>query len=227
MVGIIYNQPEGEELQAFRIELYNGFRELIYTSSLKYDSSSTVTLNSLEDNMNYYVQAVCDTINHMTAESGLVRINVDYIKPELYAYIFVENRYNYGDIVFTSNLVSVEGRSDNPLFINDEYVDTVNGTPVIFDENFSLDNDYSLILKGYNFQKNKNIIILKNRNNVVSLKWRIDENNEYYVELSSQSNNLINIFMSRHIACTDTTKLKIMVRCVNHHFDILIKEDTT
>jgi hypothetical protein len=224
-VGIIYNQPEGEELQSFRIELYNGFRELIYTSSLKYDPSSTITLNNLEDNMAYYVQAVCDTVNHMTAESELIRINVDYIKPELYAYIFVENRINYGDIVFTSNLVSVEGRSDNPVFIDDEYVDTINGTPVIFDENFSLDNDYSLILKGYNFQKNKIIMILKNRNNTISLKCRIDENDEYYVEISSKTNNLINVFMSNHIACTSTTKLKIMARCVNHHFDIIIKED--
>ena len=226
-VGVVYSQPEGEEMQAFKIELYNGFRELIYTSNMKYDSSATVTLNNLEDNMAYYVQVVCSTINHMTATSGLIRINVDYIKPELYAYIFVENRYNYGDIVFTSNLVSVEGRSDNPVFIKDECVDTVNGTPVIFDENFSLDDDYSLILKGYNFQKNKIFMILKNKNNTISLKWRIDENDEYYVELSSQTNNLINLFMSNHIACTNATRLKIMIRCVNHHFDVFVKEDDT
>jgi len=226
-VGIIYEQPEGEELQEFKINLYNGFRELIYTSNMKYDPSSTVTLNNLEDGMAYYVEAICNTINYMTAESGLIRINVEYIKPDMYAYISVENRFNYGDIVFTSNLVSVEGRSENPKYINNEYVDTINGTQVIFDENFSLDNNYSLVLKGYNFQKNKIFMTLKNRNNAISLRWRITESNQYYVEVSSQTNNLINIFMSNHIIYTDTIKLKIMVRCVDHHFDIFIREDVT
>lgn len=225
-IGIIYEQPEGEELQSFKIELYNSFKELIYTSNMKYDISSTVTLTGLEDSMEYYVQAVGETINHMITESGLVRINVEYIQPDFYSYISVENRYNFGDIVFTSNLVSVEGRSDNPVFIDGEYVDTVNGSPVIFDENFSLDKNYSLIIKGYNFQKNKVFMILKNINNTVSMKWRIDENNNYYVELSTQTNNLINIFMSNHITVTDITKLKIMIRCINHHFDIIVKEDT-
>ena len=225
-VGIIYEQPEGEELQSFNVELYNGFKELIYTSNMKYDLSSTVTLTGLEDNMTYFIQAVGETINHMITKSGLIRINVDYIQPDLYTYISVENRYNYGDIVFTSNLVSVEGRSDNSVFIDDEYVDTVNGSSVIFDENFSLDNNFSLIMKGYNFQTNKVFIVLKNTNNTVSLKWRIDENDDYYVELTTQTNNLINIFMSNHIASTDTTKLKIMVRCVNHHFDIIVAEDS-
>ncbi len=225
-VGIIYEQPEGEELQSFNVELYNGFKELIYTSNMKYDLSSTVTLTGLEDNMTYFIQAVGETINHMITKSGLIRINVDYIQPDLYTYISVENRYNYGDIVFTSNLVSVEGRSDNSVFIDDEYVDTVNGSSVIFDENFSLDNNFSLIMKGYNFQTNKVFIVLKNTNNTVSLKWRIDENDDYYVELTTQTNNLINIFMSNHIASTDTTKLKIMVRCVNHHFDIIVTEDS-
>lgn len=225
-VGITYEQPEGEELQSFNIELYNRFKELIYTSSMKYNLSSTVTLTGLEDSMEYYVQAVGETINHMITKSGLIRINVEYIRPDFYAYISVENRYNYGDIVFTSNLVSVEGRSDNPVFIDGEYVDTINGTPVIFDENFSLDKNYSLIIKGYDFQTNQVFTILKNTNNTVSMKWRIDENNDYYVELSAQTDNLINIFMSNHIASTDTTKLKIMVRCINHRFDIIVREDT-
>ena len=226
VVGITYEQPEGEELQSFKIELYNSFRELIYTSNMKYNLSSTVTLTGLEDSMTYYVQAVGETINHMITQSGLVRINVEYIHPDFYTYISVENRYNFGDIVFTSNLVSVEGRSDNPVFIDGEYVDTINGSSVIFDDNFSLNNNFSLIMKGYNFQTNKIFTILKNTNNTVSMKWRIDENNDYYVELTAQTNNLINIFMSNHIASTDTTKLKIMVRCINHRFNIIVREDT-
>lgn len=225
-VGITYAQPEGEELQSFNIQLYNGFRELIYTSNMKYDSSSTVTLTGLEDNMTYYVQAVGETINHMIAESGLIRINVDYIQPDLYAYISVENRYNYGDIVFTSNLVSIEGNSDNPVFVGGDYLDTVNGTPVRFDENFRLDENFSLIIKGYNLQTNKVLMMLKNKDVSIEIKWRIDENDEYYIQVSAQTNNLINIFMSNHMACTDTTLVKIMMRCRNHHFDIIIKEDT-
>ena len=75
--------------------------------------------------------------------------------------------------------------------------------------------------------QNDTTVILKNKNNTVSLKWRIDENDEYYVELSSQTKNLTNLFMSNHIAYTNTTKLKIMIRCVNHRFDIFVREDDT
>ena len=225
-VGITYEQPEGEELQSFNVELYNGFKELIYTSNMKYDLSSTITLTGLEDNMTYYVQAVGETINHMIAKSGLIHINVEYIQPDLYAYINVENRYNYGDIVFTSNLVSIEGHSDNPVFIGDDYLDTISGTPVRFDEDFELDKNFSLILKGYNFQANKVLLLLKNNNVSIETKWRIDENGEYYIQVLAQNNNLVNLFMSNHMACTDTTLVKVMMRCKNHHFDIIIKEDT-
>ena len=226
-VGINYYQAEGEELQSFKVELYNKNKELIYTSSIKYDISSTVTLTDLEDNTTYYIKIGYETINHMQSKCDFIAFHVDYIAPDFYAYITVENRFKFGDIQFTSNLVSVEGKSSeiDLNYINNDKVDLKNGEKVIFDENFNLNNNYSLIIRAENLQTNKIFTILKNENNTVSLKWRIDEEENFYVELTSQSNNLINIFMSNHIQCTETDMIKIMVRCLNHRFDILVRKE--
>lgn len=225
-VGISYLQPEGEELQSFKIELYNSYKELIYTSSIRYNIDDVITITSLLDNTTYYLKGMCQTINHMNVETELICIQVDYISPDFYAYITAENRYKFGDIQFTSNLVSIEGHSDNPVFIDDEYVDTINGTDVYFDENFNLNDRYSLILKGYNFIKDKVILSMKNDlNNKISLTWRINEQEKYYLELRAYNNNstLFNIYFSNTVMNLNSM-MNIFIRYKDYRFDLLVQE---
>lgn len=225
-IGVNYSQSEGEELQVFKIELYNSSKELLYTSSLKYSTTSTVQLNNLIDNTTYYVKAVGQTANHMGVESDYVMFTVNYISPSFYAYITAENRFNYGDIQFTSNLVSIEGKSigGTETYINNEYVDTVNGTAIKFEDDFTIQNDFSLILTGYNLLENQLILTATNLKGILNLYARKNGSGEFYVELNVIENGITKIInLSNRLNVLSSELLKIIVRHRDGYFDIGIE----
>ena len=228
-IGVNYSQPENEELQVFKIELYNSSKELLYTSSLKYSITSTVQFNGLVDNTTYYVKAIGQTINHMDVESDYIMFTVNYISPDFYAYITAENRYNYGDIQFTSNLVSIEGSTidgSEAVYINNEYIDTVNGSGIKFDENFNINNDFRLIMSGYNLIPGQPFLILSNLHSYIYLYSRLDETNNHYIELNVIENNEKKIInFSNKLMVSQQDLIHITLTHKNGYFNIEIRRD--
>lgn len=225
-IGVDYSQSEGEELQVFKVELYNSSKELLYTSSLKYSTTSTVQFNNLIDNTTYYVKAVGQTANHMSVESDYVMFTVNYISPSFYAYITAENRYNYGDIQFTSNLVSIEGKSigEAETYINNEYIDTVNGTAIKFEDDFTIQNNFSLILTGYGLLENQLILTATNLKGILNLYARKNESGKFYVELNVVENEITkNIVFSNRLDVTSSDLIKIILRHKDGYFDLGIE----
>lgn len=229
---ITYTQPENEELQYYFLELYDVNKNFIYSTNIKYGTESSTIITDLLDNSSYYIKAKGQTINHMSIETSLIQFHVEYIKPAEYAYITVENRYKYGDIQFTSFLVSIEGKPTNgtPMF-NNGCIDTVNGTAIKFDENFSFDNG-QLLLKGKNFVINNPFLILKNKKmHTMTFTWRYgiyDINNDdekWYVELICKNGNVENIFMSNFITYRANDFYSINIKVINNYIDIFISSD--
>ena len=223
-IGVDYSQIEGEELQVFKIELYNSSKELLYTSSLKYSVGSTVQLNNLIDNTTYYVKAIGQTANHMNIESDFSMFTVNYITPSFYAYITAENRYNYGDIQFTSNLISIEGKpiEGTERYINDDYVDTVNGTAIKFEGDFTIQNNFSLVLMGYGFLNNQLIFSATNHKGTLNLYARKNEFEEFYAELNIVENEIIRgIVFSNSVSSDDM--IKIIIKHKDGYFNLGIE----
>lgn len=227
-VNVSYFQNEGEELQMFKIELYNSMKELLYTSSLRYNVEYSVIFNGLVDNTTYYVKAIGQTINNMYAESDYAVFTVNYIAPDFYAYITAENRYNYGDIQFTSNLVSIEGSTIDgspPTFVNGDCVDTINGTSIKFDENFTIQNNFSIIFTGYGMTNNQELFVASNLKNYIKLFSRYDVDNLLYIELNVIENNVKKILhFSNKIHVSSSDMVKIMLRNENGYFNISIEK---
>lgn len=228
---INYNQIEGEELQYYSLELYDGNKQRLYNTGARYNIEAGITLTDFIDNASYYIKAYGQTINHMEIETDLILFHVEYITPELYSYMTVENRDLYGDIQFTSFLVSIEGKGVNgdPTFI-DEYVDTVNGVSVKFDENFSFSNGIiSLVGKG--FSVNQPFLIMKNNTyHTMTFTWKYgvyeQENDieKWYVELKCTDNKVITFYMSNLIFPPNVEQLlDIQIKIVNNYIDITVK----
>lgn len=229
---INYNQNEGEELQYYSIDLYDANKQFLYNSGAKYNIEAGVILTDFMDNTSYYVKAHGQTINHMEIETDFILFHVEYIKPESYSYMTVENRDLYGDIQFTSFLVSIEGKGINgeTTFIEDEYVDTVNGVAVKFDENFTINNGIiSLVGKG--FILDQSFLIMGNKKNTMTFTWRSgiykQENDieKWYIELKCVDGKVITYHISNFINPPDNNQLlDIQIKIVNGYIDINVKE---
>lgn len=228
-VGIAYSQSEGEELQMFKLELYNKNKELLYASNIKYDIASTVVFNDLTDNTTYYVKAIGQTINHMRIESELIPFHVDYLAPDVYAFLTAENRFEYGDIQLTSNIVSIEGigADDNVIFEDHNYVDTINGTSVIFNKNFNIAKDFVLIIKGKDFKTNVPLLVMRNSKNKFQLCLiNVDDTHEtQMLKVIVTSNNLINIYYSNPLAIVGDIKIKLINH--NNYIDAFLESEVS
>lgn len=230
---VSYNQIEGEELQYYSLELYDGNKQRLYNTGAKYNIEAGITLSDFTDNTSYYIKAYGQTINHMEIETDFILFHVEYIKPELYSYMTVENRELYGDIQFTSFLVSIEGKGVNgePTYIDGDYVDTVNGTDIRFDDNFSINNGL-ISLVGRNFKINEPFLIMKNNTyHTMTFTWKYGtyekENDieKWYVELKCVDNRVVTYHMSNLILPPDDNKLlDIQIKIVNNYIDITVKD---
>ena len=230
---VSYSQLEGEELQYYSLELYDGNKQRLYNTGARYNIEAGITLTDFIDNTSYYVKAYGQTINHMEIETDLILFHVEYITPELYSYMTVENRELYGDIQFTSFLVSIEGKGINgePTFINNEYIDTVNGVAIKFDENFNFSNGI-ISLVGKNFTVNQPFLIMKNNTyHTMTFTWKYgtykQENDieKWYVELKCTDNKVITYHISNLILSPSNEQLlDIQIKIVNNYINITVKE---
>lgn len=228
-----YEQPEGEELQYYSLELYDGNKQFLYNTGARYNIEAGITLTDFMDNESYYVKAYGQTINHMEIETDLILFHVEYIKPEMYSYMTVENREAYGDVQFTSFLVSIEGRGVNgdPTFIDGDYVDTITGNAICFDENFSISAG-KISVTGKGFILNQPFLIIKNSNyHTMTFTWKYgtyeQENDieKWYVELKCVDGKVITYHISNFILLPDSEQLiDIQIKIVNSYIDITVKE---
>lgn len=229
---ITYTQTENEDLQYYILELYDSNMNYMYSTSYKYNIESSTVITDLIDNTSYYIKAKGETINHMLTETNMILFHVDYIRPSEYSYITVENRYEHGDVLFTSFLVSIEGYGidGQPIFENG-CVDAVNGTSIKFDKNFNINNG-QLLLKGKGFLINNTFLILENSSNhTMVFTWRYgtyEENNDiekWYIELICTDGNVSTMHISNFIDYDSSKFYNINVKIINNHIDIYINEE--
>ena len=183
-IVVNYLQPEGELLDAYKLYLYNGLRELVYTTDIIYDlSSMTVSLTNLEDNTDYYVQVEGSTVNGLEFITEEYHFYVEYINANVFMVCGLENVD--GKIQVQSNVIAIEGKCT----IEEKYIDgaiDLRTGYVYFDENFQLSNDLSLLLTGYDFQVNQMICNIGNTAYVYFRQGTyesINNQTKYYFEL--------------------------------------------
>lgn len=150
-----YFQPEYEDLDAYKLYLYNGLHELVYTTDIIYDiSSMTIRLTNLEDNTDYYVQVEGSTVNGLEFVTEKYHFYVEYINANVFMVCGLENVD--GKIQVQSNVIAIEGTCNIPQKYIDGTIDVRTGY-VNFEENFQLSEDWSFLLTGYDFQVNQMI----------------------------------------------------------------------
>lgn len=139
---IKYEQAEGELLQSYNVTLYDNNKVERYNTGKIYDTEElNTTISLLEDNTEYYIVATGITINGIQLNTGYVKFNCDYITPSSFFLVELSNEKKYGAIKITSNAVQIEGKMDEePIFLDNEYLDLRDSNGVTFDEGIDLKN---------------------------------------------------------------------------------------
>lgn len=183
-IVVNYTQPEGEQLDAYKLYLYNGLHELVHTTDIIYDTSSMIIpLTSLEDNTDYYVQVEGSTVNGLEFLTEEYHFYVEYINADVFMVCGLENVD--GKIQVQSNVIAIEGKCT----VEEKYIDgaiDVRTGYVYFDDNFQLSQDLSLLLTGYDFQVNQMVCNIGNTAYVYFRQGTYESTNnqsKYYFEL--------------------------------------------
>lgn len=219
-VEITYDQSEGELLQSYRAIVYNSNNEVIYDSNIRYILDA-IRITNLQDDGDYSILVTGTTINGMNLSTGRISFSSDFVKSEAYFICEVDNMYDTGGIYIKSNIVSIEGHADkNVEYINvdaENYIANLKYNVVHFDEGFSINNNFSLAIKG-NMDVGSHILQIRGNSETINVYFKRDARaKQNYFELEALYRN--NKYMITTLAPTDTIGL-LWIRRINSLFQM-------
>lgn len=216
-VEITYNQPEGELLQSYRAIVYNSNNEVIYDSNIRY-ILDTIRITNLQDDGDYTIIVTGTTINGMNLSTGLISFSADFIKSEAYFVCELENMYDTGGVYIKSNIVSVEGYSDNEVtYVNNEIADLTSNV-VHFNDGFSIKGDFALMIKG-EFKVGNQILKLSGMDEIINVYYKYDSNTDKcYFELEAKYRN--NVYIITTVSPSDNKEFILWIRRINSLFQM-------
>lgn len=231
-VNITYSQAEDEKLQSYAVALYSANKIVLTTSGIKYDTSNlSYTINDLSDNTQYYIRATGTTVNGMNVDTGYIVFSVGYVAPSKWCLIDLKNKPDIGAIQIRSNIVTLQGRCtvDPTPFVDGDFVDTTGDAQVIFDEGFTLYNDWTIIASLYGCEDREYIMILSDGVNEIKVQYRIDDfdgvGEVAYMELTNK--NAIGTYTIYSNYIQVPSNRDVIVFCVRRKgnlFDIKVKK---
>lgn len=153
-LSMTYSQAENEEINEFVIVVYTAAHTIYKQSAPLYSVSDIFVVDGLADNTVYYLRAYGTTVNGLYFDTRIegvedIEIHIDYVSPEIYSVVFLENIRDRGYIKISTNIASIEGYTKSGhevIYINEEEADLRSET-VIFDQNFIFQDEFQLVLR--------------------------------------------------------------------------------
>lgn len=235
-----YDQTQDELLNSYVFNLYNSSQSLLSTSNILYVGSSvlpptnlTYTFAGFDDNTAYYIECVGQTIEGTSITTGKVAFTVDYIQPNIFTILALENNACAGYITIDSNIVLIEGESNPspPTYIDNEKVDlTQNGSWVKWSQGFNISNDFTMRIWGSNFTDNSTICTLSSALGNIIIKYSKgyfdgDADATAYIELicTDQTSSPYYTYSNNITSPLSTDQLFIWVRRINNMFEVKLE----
>lgn len=242
-LNIRYEQIEDELLSSLAVYLYDASNSLLYTSDKLYSTETPElfiesAISGLTDGEIYKIQVSGSTINGTLTNSDIYEIYVEYSTPTIFSSLNLENNCQDGYIIIKSNIISVEGETnETPIYIDSEILDLSNdGDYCSFTEGFSVSKDFTIGIWMIPTQINNFCSLLKDNNNKFKLEFVREypyngsdivdclaltgvENNEVVVYQRSDSVELMN----------NNSKILVWVQKVDNQYtltlDVMYREE--
>lgn len=189
--NLTYSQAEDITLDSYTIELYDFTRSnRLYTTGTMYDNALTATINGLTDNESYYIYAYGETVNGISMQTDYIFFTVDYVTPEVFTLLNLENLAEEGSVKLDSHFILVEGHTTDELNFENSSVDLIGNKRIIFDEGFNLNSMYSIAGILGDIQSPTTFMYISNGINEIKLNWYegdFGQGNENYIELNIET----------------------------------------
>ena len=237
-----YNQAQNEALNYYVVNLYNTSGILVSTSGEQYVNSQDVPLNlsyvfsGFNDGSSYGVEVVGSTINGTIVRTDILNFSVVYIRPNVYTLVELRNNCDEGYINITSNIAIIDGEvfPPPPVFIDNDELDlTEEGSYIVWDDGYEINDSFTGILVGRKFTPYAKIFQMSNTNgDTIEINWMIGYENEgddtmqAYAQMNVKPINIpfpYTIRSEEYIAIpSDTQKVQIWFRRINDLYDLHI-----
>lgn len=185
-VTLSYSQPENEPIQQYRFELYQNDRTLLYTSNVFYGNELTHTFYGLKNNETYYIRAVCVTQHGMSADTGFIKINVEYVMIPANVIFKAENNYDNGYISLESGIIDIGYTVDNDNYSFAGGEVTLTDNRVTYNSGFEIPDDFCVYLKARKLPLGDTFFIMPQDNGDIGLSI-VKICREFYCRLSVPS----------------------------------------
>ncbi|MEI6296298.1 MAG: hypothetical protein WCO84_01455 [bacterium] len=235
-----YDQLQDELLNSYIFKLYNVSQSLLSSSDILYVGSSvpppttiSYTFSGFDDNTVYYIECTGQTINGTPITTGKVQFTVDYIQPNVFTVLALENNKCDGYITIDSNIILVEGESNPspPTYISAKEVNlTQNGSWVKWSQGFDISNDFTMRIWGRSFTDYSTICTLSSATSEIKINYSKGyfnggANMNAYIELVALDKTSEHYYTySNNITLPLTTEqLFVWIRRINNVFEVILE----
>ena len=230
-----YHQSEGEPLSQYNFSLYDTSNNLVATSGAVYtgdDSGDLVISYTFDGFLNgerYKLIVAGQTAENTLISTPDIFIDIAYNIPEIFSPMYVTNNCDGGYISVQSNLILLDGVYDGeqPTYIDNSAIDLSNSEDsVTWNQNYTIPDDFSVVVWGYNFINGEDIIILKNDSgDTIRIKY-MEDNGECWFELfayhniDSETHLYYEIMSNILMLPASSYNIQMAFRCVGGLYDI-------
>lgn len=161
----------GSTLKTYEFILYDEFDNVLEQSGYLYDGLLEYTFSyRLIDDTNYKFECVAISQMDVIGTSGQITLAADYIPPSVFFQLGAETFVDKPHVRLTWTTVRIIGNVDGvETYVNNEKID-VRESVVYFDDNFSLNGDFTLKLWTEQFKLDKDIVVMVGSNGSLSIK---------------------------------------------------------
>lgn len=157
---VMYSQKEGEELNDYKILLYDESQKLIYETTIYYHTVQPVKISGLSKLQTYYIRAIGKTTHKMPLDTGLIEFQVKYTMAISNTAVLAENVYDTGEVKIASNIKTYGWEEEN-VIVQDSSVDLKNGY-IDYNEGTDISDYFVLHFTVTNPTPNRNLLTFSN-----------------------------------------------------------------
>lgn len=229
---LTYNQVNGEQLSSVIFNLYSVSGALLSTSGTlnNFDTIPalvTYLFSGFENNTEYYIEAVGQTVRGMSLATGRTELIVNYQGETTYSGLTLTNNCEGGYITVRSSVIAISGESNPtpPIYIDNDAVDlTAQNSWVRFTEGYSVSDDFTVKIWARNLTANKEFFRMMKSGlfNMFRLFYMEDDDGAY-IAIKANSGRLRYLYYaeSQHIGIPAVNdNLYIMLRRIDGLYQI-------
>ena len=177
-----YYQEQGETLKYHQYMLYDYNKNLLSSSDVYYGNITPHTFYGLENNKNYYVRCIAETVHGMSLDTDKNLVNVIYNTIPANILFQVENHPCSGYISLLTNMLVIGYELENDNFVfNDDGSVTLWDNSITYKGGFSVEGDFVLYIEAKELPLGT---FLKTADDEFTLSI-VDVCGSYYCELKS------------------------------------------